>query len=278
MSKIVFIGNVIKEETSQGFKYSGGILKAPLASLRANNDVFIITNIKDEDYSSAFKLLIEKGASIKVVNNVKTTHIKDNKIIELAPMILSDNFKEIAADYFYFIPSLNQDIDCSSIREISLKGKIALSVNGFMKFIKEDRIHVERFQNLDENLKYISHLVIDKDMCPIQEFSHDEDHVAKKYAQKGCNEILVTYYDALFNLRENFFYRCKFVSNLVQNRDEAGEIALAAYISKRDTLIKEEALFYATAIACFYMDDVEIFNLNQEDIFSKMIDIGIVNN
>ncbi|MCY1152414.1 MAG: hypothetical protein ACPKMZ_11810 [Pleomorphochaeta sp.] len=278
MSKIAFIGNVIKEETSTGSRYSGGVLNASLAALASKNEVVIVTNIKDEDYLDAFKLLNEKGASIKVVDNSSTNLIKDNKIIELASTIVCTNLNEIKADYYYFIPSLNHDIDTSAIKEISNNGKIALSLNGFMKFIKDDQINVERFQELDENLKYIEHIVLDKDMCPIQEFSHDEDHVAKKYSQNGCHEILVTYYDALFNYRDNFFYRCKYVSKSSSKRKAAGDIALAAYISKKDLLIKEEALFFATSMACYFMDDYDLFKLTQDEIFSKMIDIGIVNN
>jgi hypothetical protein len=278
MSKIAFIGNVIKEQTSTGIRYSGGVLNASLAALASKNEVVIVTNIKDEDYLDAFKLLNEKCASIKVVNNSSTNLIKDNKIIELASTIVCSNLNDIKADYYYFVPSLNHDIEKTAIKEISDKGKVALSLNGFMKYIKEDQIHIERFQELDDNLKYIDHIVLDKDMCPIQEFSHDEDHVAKKYAKNGCHEILVTYYDALFNYRDNFFYRCKYVSKSTCKRVESGDVALSFYISKIDTLIKEEALFFATAMACYFMDDVDLFKLSQDEIFSKMIDIGIVNN
>jgi hypothetical protein len=276
MVTTVFIGNITKQIVDNKINYYGGVLDGAFSTVASNNAAIIITNIRDEDALIAFKDLKALGVKIIISENDKTTTIIENKVVEIANTIKISEIKKIKADYYYFSPTLNSDIENNSFAKISLLGKIALSMTGFMNFIKEDCINVERYQELEENLKYIDHLVIDKDQCVVQEFSHDEDHVAKKYAAKGCTEILVTYYDALFNLRDNFFYRCKYVVDGEINKEKIGDIALASYICKQETLIKEEALFFATSLSCYYMEKKELIHLSKQEIFLKMIEIGIV--
>lgn len=276
MSTIVIIGNIIKEINKGETQYTGGVINATLSALVSSSKVKIVTNLQKEDSEIAFKKLKDLGAEIITKNNLKTTTIVDGRVTEVGNTIETTSIKNVNGDYYYFVPSLNSDINTESIKELSKSNKIALSIRGFMNFIKDEKINIERFQELHSLLEYVSFLTIDKDLCFIQEFTNDEDQVAKTYAKKGCKEILIPYHEALFNYRDNFFYRCKYVSKYLHNRDKITDIALAAYVSKIDELIKEEALFYATALCCFYMEDIDISNLTNDKLTAKMIDIGIV--
>lgn len=276
MNTILIIGNVIKNKNNDNIFFSGGVLNAALAAKKAGSDVKVITNIRDRDFSLAFNFLVEYGVEVIVTNNSKTTFVENKRIVEVAPTIPTREILKIKGDYYYFAPSLNGDVSHDCFQEVSKKGKIALSLAGFMNFVKEESIKTERYTHLEKNLQFITHLTIDKSLCLIQEFTKDEDHVAKKYASKGCKEVLIPYHEALLNLRENAFSRCKYVTISLNNRDKIGDIALAAYISKGETVIKEEALFYGAALSCFYMDNIPITNLSESEINSKMIEIGIV--
>lgn len=276
-TKILFIGNVIKKIEKNNINYVSNIIDAALATYASNGKPIILTNIKKEDANIVFKKLIDLDIEIIINDDSKTTTIIDDKICEIANPISIDNILEIDANYYYFIPTLNNDVDESIFQILGSKNKkMALSLTGFMNYIRNDQISIEKYSSLNEILKYLDHIVLDKDQCFIQEFTHDEDHVAKRYAKLGCKEVLIPYYEALFNYRDNFFYRCKYVldGEILINR--IGDVALASYISQTDILIKEEALFYATALACFYMDKNDLTKLSKEEINFKMIEIGIV--
>ncbi len=276
-TKILFIGNVIKKIEKDNINYVSNIIDAALATYASNGIPIILTNIKKEDANTVFKKLIDLDIEIIIKDNSKTTTIIDDKICEIANPLSSENILEIDANYYYFIPTLNNDVDESIFQILASKNKkIALSLTGFMNYLKNDKISIEKYSSLNEILKYLDHIVLDKDQCFIQEFSHDEDHVAKRYAKLGCKEVLIPYYEALFNYRDNFFYRCKYVldGEILINR--IGDVALASYISQTDILIKEEALFYATALACYYLDNRDLTKLSKEEINFKMIEIGIV--
>ncbi len=276
-TKILFIGNVIKKIEKDNINYVSNIIDAALATYASNGIPIILTNINKEDANTVFKKLIDLDIEIIIKDDSKTTTIIDNKICEIANPLSADNILEIDANYYYFIPTLNNDVDESIFQILASKNKkIALSLTGFMNYLKNDKISIEKYSLLNEILKYLDHIVLDKDQCFIQEFSHDEDHVAKRYAKLGCKEVLIPYYEALFNYRDNFFYRCKYVldGEILINR--IGDVALASYISQTDILIKEEALFYATALACYYLDNRDLIKLSKEEINFKMIEIGIV--
>ena len=276
-TKTLFIGNVIKKIENDEINYISNIIDATLASYASNGIPIVLTNIKKEDAKVVFKKLIDLNIEIIIDDDSKTTTIVDDKICEIASPISNDSILEIDVDYYYFIPTLNKDINESIFEKLAIKNKkIALSITGFMNYIKNDKISIEKYSPLNDILKYLDHIVLDKDQCFIQEFTHDEDHVAKRYAKLGCKEVLIPYYEALFNYRDNFFYRCKYVvdGEILINR--IGDVALASYISQTDILIKEEALFYATALACYYLDKKDLTKLSQKEINFKMIEIGIV--
>lgn len=278
MKTNVILGNIIKKiEDDKTYSFEGYALEAAYSMITADTNVILITNIKKSDEELALSKLKELGVKIIIQDNTKTTTLdKNNEIIEISKTIEIDNLFNIDADYFLLAPSLNQDIESSCIKLLYNNYRIAINLTGFMNFIKENKIHKERYQDLNENLKYLENISLDKDDCFIQEFTHDEDDVAKLYYKKGCKEILVTYYDALFNYRDSFFYRCKYVVEGKIKRENTACITLAAYICYKEKLIKEEALFKATSLACYKMENKDITKLSQEQIINKMIDIGIV--
>jgi len=274
----VVLGNIIKKINSDNtYSFEGYALEAAYSMIAAETNVILITNINKKDEEKAFSKLKTLGAKIIIQDNTKTTTIDENNIIiEIANSIKVDNTLNIDATYLFFAPSLSQEIDSSIFKNLYNKYKIAINLSGFMNYIKDNKIHKERYQELNDNLKYLENISLDKDDCFIQEFTHDEDDVAKLYYKKGCKEILVTYYDALFNYNKGLFYRCKYVVEDEINREKTSTITLAAYICYKDNLIEEEALFKATSLACYQMDDKDINNLTQEELINKMIDIGIV--
>jgi len=274
----VILGNILKKiKDDNTYSFEGYALEAAYSMIAADTNVILITNIKKSDEEKAFSKLKTLGAKIIIQDNTKTTTIdENNKVIEIANSLEVDDTLNIDATYLFFAPSLSHDIDSSIFKKLYKKYKIAINLSGFMNYIKDNKIHKERYQELNDNLKYFDNISLDKDDCFIQEFTHDEDDVAKLYYKKGCKEILVTYYDALFNYNKGLFYRCKYVVEEEINREKTATITLAAYICYKEKLIEEEALFKATSLACYQMDDKDINNLTQEEIINKMIDIGIV--
>jgi len=274
----VVLGNIIKKIKSDNtYSFEGYALQAAYSMLAAETNVTLVTNIKKTDEDKAFSKLKKLGAKIIIQDYSKTTTIdENNEIIEIANTIKIDNSLNIDTNYFFLAPSLNNDIDSSVFKNLYNKCKIAINLSGFMNYIKNNKIHRERYQELNDNLKYLENIALDKDDCFIQEFTRDEDDVAKLYFKKGCKEILVTYYEALFNYRKGLFYRCKYIVENEINREKTANITLAAYICYKENLIEEEALFKATSLACYQMENKDINNLSQEEIINKMIDIGIV--
>jgi len=174
----------------------------------------------------------------------------------------ADSFTEeflfpVEAQIFHLGPLLPDDISVSLIKTLSAKGRISLDVQGYLREVKDKKVHSRDWPEKIEALRYVDILKTDEGELAVLTGCTDVRKAARIVAEWGVKEVVITngsQGSLIFN--EGIFYTIPaFPPKIVVDATGCGDTYMAGYLYQR---IKgadiQEAGTYAAVLASRKME------------------------
>ena len=283
-SDITILGHIAKDiievdgisrKSIGGAVYYGGIAGSHMG-LR----ISIITLLKKEDFP-ILEIFKKKGIKYFAYPSKETSGLwniyssqniefRDYKLLGFAGLFKKENIPEINPKIFVISPIMAGEINIEllSILNKRYRGKLALDIQGFMRFRDNNNVF---YKNLSEEekeiiLSKVDYLKIDQKEANILTKQKNITDALIELRTYGPQEILATHQKGITvnALDEIYFFPWK--NKTITGRTGRGDTAFISYLGSRLSKNPEESLKFSTALTSLKMESPRPFELTLFEI------------
>ena len=267
---VVIIGNYTKDTivSAAGTRLvdGGGFNYGAHVTAMMGLKTAAFTRLARED-SHVVAVLKQLGIDVFVTFTTNSTHMRleyptsnvDERILTVtstAGSFTPAEVENISAKLFLINASTRGEVDLDVIQVLRKKeALIAADVQGFIRVIARDGNLI--YEAWPESRQILSHIDILKTDAVEAEMLVGEKDIkiaARKIAELGPKEIVVTHRDGLLVLAEEQFFEAAFFPEKLIGRSGRGDTCIAAYAAKRLTASPEEAITWSAAVTSLKME------------------------
>lgn len=282
MFDVCVIGHITKDRIRIGDtekELPGGVAYySSLAFKRLGLDVCLITKCAEED-KSLLHDMVTQNVAIFHRPTEETTLFENTYAADLSSRVqmvqcLAEPFSardlpDISARIFHLGPLTEYDVPLEILRLLSLKSKVSLDVQGFVRRVEKGRIRYVDWKQKNEGLPHIAMLKADEEEVKILSGEEDVQQAAIKMSRYGIDEVIVTRgsQGSLIHSRGEFYSVPSVAPRRVVDSTGCGDTYAAGYIFKRlKHCAIEEAGKFAAATASLKLEGYGSFKGTEEDV------------
>jgi sugar/nucleoside kinase (ribokinase family) len=187
-----------------------------------------------------------------------TSNVDDRilSVTHTAGSFMPDQVESLQAKAFLINTSTRGEVDVDVIKELKKKDTIiAADSQGFVRIISEDGTLVnDRWADKKEILSFIDILKTDAVEGEILTGEPDIRIAARKLAEWGPKEIVLTHRNGLLVLANGEFHETAFHPKELIGRSGRGDTCIASYTCKRLLASPIEATIWAAAVTSLKME------------------------
>jgi sugar/nucleoside kinase (ribokinase family) len=196
------------------------------------------------------------------------------RVLQKADPFTIDAFKDINASIFHIGSLLADDIPIELIKFLSLKGKLSLDVQGFLREVRGTEVHAIDWTGKKEALQYISILKANESEMEVLTGTKDVAAGVRILAEWGVKEVIITlgsmgsviYVNNTFHLVPAFEPSGKAV-----DATGCGDTYMAGYLYSRAKGISiDESGYFAAAMATLKIESSGPFQGTEADVKNKI--------
>jgi sugar/nucleoside kinase (ribokinase family) len=117
---------------------------------------------------------------------------RTQRVLQIADPFSVDQLADVHARYYHLGALLVNDIPLDVIRLLSTRGRVSLDAQGYLRTVRDERVHAVDWHQKREALPYISILKVnDDEMLTLTGYRTVEDG-AKALAGWGVKEVVIT--------------------------------------------------------------------------------------
>lgn len=267
----VFQGKTVNET-------GGAVVYSSCSAYAIGHKVGILTKLayKDKNHLEIFSVPKENIIVLDSKNSTSIRnvyHTEDRERRTCTALSVADPFKikdipdNIEARIFHFAGLISGEFDSEMIKFLSIRGKIALDVQGFLRYVGENNEMIFRdWREKKEYLPCINYLKTDAAEAEIMTGVKDRKEAAKILFSWGAKEIMITHNEEVLIYNEKKHYVCPLKPQNLSGRTGRGDTCFSAYITERKDKKIEEALLFASALVSLKMEKPGPFKGTREDV------------
>jgi sugar/nucleoside kinase (ribokinase family) len=222
-------------------------------------------------------LLYLKKEDMYLLPSRKTTMIRnqylsaDNERRTCTALSIADPFRiedipDVSSEIYHLAGLIAGDFDSDIIKQLSMRGKVAVDVQGFIRTPVNGEMVFMDWKEKKECLPYIHYLKTDAAEAEILTGCSKTRDAAKILFEWGAKEVMITHYSEVIVYDGKNMYSCPLKPRNLSGRTGRGDTCFSAYITERIRKDKREALLYAAALVSLKIEIPGPFKGNRDDV------------
>jgi sugar/nucleoside kinase (ribokinase family) len=247
------------EISSGGAVYYGGI-----ALRRMGLRVAVVTRLHPDDFGRLDELE-QAGAQVLATPASETSGIAnyydpedlDRRVcrpLGFAGPFQPGEIPSLKAQIYAAVPIIAGEVDLTMLKSLAQRGPVALDIQGFIRVRRGDDLVTESWPEMAEGLAHVTYLKVDRAEAEFLTGQDDLVIAARRLAEFGPREVLVTESAGLTVFAEGKIYRAPFTPRSMDGRTGRGDTCLATYLGMRLSSPPEQATPLAAAITTLKLE------------------------
>ncbi len=275
LDKIVTPKSEVYMSGGTSFYFSNAIHKMKL-------NYMLVTALAETEMDSVTKLS-NKGIEVKVLPSRHTVYFENRysenhdhrtqRVFQKADAFTAEQLDAIDAQFYHLGPLLADDMGVEMIKALSLKGKVSLDVQGFLREVNNQEVVAIDWADKKEGLRYIDILKANEYEMKVLTGVTDIRAGAKLLFDWGVKEVIITMGSkgSVIYSEGSYFDVPAYVPIEVVDGTGCGDTYMAGYLFKRlnGTDIQEAGEF-AAAMATKNIESSGPFTGTEEDVLALL--------
>lgn len=195
------------------------------------------------------------------------------RVLQKADPFVTEQIDTIEASIFHLGPLLADDMSVDFIKNLSLRGRVSLDVQGFLRTVENQNVVLSDWTEKRQILQCVDILKADDQEMQVVTGCSDTREGALLLASWGVKEVVITSGNrgSLIYTGGTFYDIPAFIPHHVSDETGCGDTYMAGYLSQR-VLGKDpqQAGEFAAAMAALKTETYGPFTGTPEDVYSFM--------
>lgn len=280
---VLYIGNYTKDTiiSPTGTKYvdGGAVNYAAHAAARLGVNVAVVTRLSKEDDRvidkfkqsniDCFVTYTPQSTSMKLEYPTVNPDIRHLSVAGIAGSITAKDIEIINTRAAVIGSSLRGEVDTDVV--LALKSKnvfIAVDMQGFARVLRGKELKYEPWDEMPVVLSQVD--VVKSDAVEAEFLTGETDifKAARRYADMGPKEIVLTHKDGLLIYANGKFHEMNFYPARLNGRSGRGDTCVGTYVAMRLSMEPSEAGIWAAAVTSLKMENLGPFNRSMSEVKS----------
>ena len=249
---------------------------------KMNLNYMLVTALAETEMEAVTKLR-DKGIEVKVLPSKYTVYFENRysenhdhrtqRVFQKADAFTAEQLDAIEAKFYHLGPLLADDMGVEMIKALSLKGKVSLDVQGFLREVNNQEVVAIDWADKKEGLQYIDILKANEYEMKVLTGVTDIRAGAKLLFDWGVKEVIITMGSkgSVIYSEGKYFDVPAYVPIEVVDGTGCGDTYMAGYLFKRlnGTGIQEAGEF-AAAMATKNIESSGPFTGTEEDVLALL--------
>lgn len=246
---LLMLGNFAKdklivdgvEEIASG----GGVYYGSVVVKRLGLSVGVITRLHPDDYSRLDELQME-GISVHATPAEGTSGIANyydsndmeqriTKPIGFGGSYSISELPDWQAKVIMLTPLYAGEVDLAFLKDLADRAPVAMDIQGFIRVPRTDDLIFEPWPQMDEGLKYVTYLKVDRAEAEFITGQDDLEAAARQLASLGPKEIVLTQSSGITAYVGGRFYSAPFTPRSLAGRTGRGDTCFSTYVAMRQS-------------------------------------------
>lgn len=284
---IAMIGHICRDVISEGAEKrtapGGAVFYSSIAAVRSGARVCVLTKAAP-DAEELNRRMEEDGVQVELISGPRTTsmeciYLSENKerrnIVHLAsaePYNEEDLARLPPAAIYHVAGLVAGEFPQELLPLLKARGgKLAMDVQTMIRHSVEGRLEFSDWEEKERFLPLIDYLKTDAAEAEILTGLTDRRQAARRLADWGCREVMITHNSEVLVLREGEFFTAPFTAKSLEGRSGRGDTTFAAYMAERTTgRSPAEALAFAAALCSIKMEKEGPFRGGRQEVLARL--------
>ena len=259
---IMMIGHFAKDRLvvdGHGQIASGGaVYYGSLALRRLGVDVVVVTRLHADDFPRLDELK-QEGVLVYATSAPETSGIEniyDSSNMErriCKPLGFAGSFSgadipDISARIYVVASIMAGEVDLALLESLADRGPVAIDIQGFVRVRDHGDLVFRQWPQMLEGLTRVTYLKLDRAEAELLTSLTDLEAAARRLAEFGPLEIVLTQSSGVTVLAEGRIYRAPFTPRSLVGRTGRGDTCFASYLGWRLSHSPEEATRLAAVV------------------------------
>jgi sugar/nucleoside kinase (ribokinase family) len=225
----------------------------------------VVTNLAREDWR-VVKELEQLGVQVLARESQSSTGLRlvypnsnlDERMLEItsqADPFTVEQIQGIQSKALIIGASVRGEVPIQVLAAIAEQTSIlALDVQGFLRSVQNGKLIFDSWPDRAPVLKLVTILKSDAVEATILTGEEDRRIAAKKLAEYGPREILLTHSGGILVYHDGIFDEAPFLPHDVRGRSGRGDTCTAAYVARRLTAPPSDAVLWAAAVTSLKLE------------------------
>jgi len=246
---IIMIGNFAKdklivdgvEEIASG----GGVYYGSVVIHRLGRRVGVVTRLHPDDFPRLEELrsegivihAIPADGTSGIANFYKSSDMERRitKPIGFGGEYRLQDLPDWKTTLIMLTPLFAGEVNLTFLEAVSRRAPVAMDIQGFVRVPRAADLIYEPWDQIAEGLKCVSFLKVDRAEAEFITGETDLKHAARKLADMGPKEIVLTQSSGVTVYANGEFYEAPFTPRSLAGRTGRGDTCFSTYLAKRQT-------------------------------------------
>ncbi len=259
---ILMLGHLAQDQIfvdgAGGDAPGGAVYYGSIALSRLGYRVAVVTRLRREDFE-LLEPLKEAGVQVYATPAAETSGIANyyrsddmerrvTRPLGFAGPIRLEDIPPITARIYAITPIIAGEVDLPLLQTLARRGPVALDVQGFVRVREGDALVFRPWPEMAEGLAQVMYLKVDRAEAELLTGETDLKRAARRLAQYGPREIILTQSSGVTVLAEGRFYHAPFTPRSLAGRTGRGDTCFMTYLGQRLDHDPAEATRWAAAV------------------------------
>lgn len=269
--------DIIITHTGEKSELTGGaVVQSAYAALAGGNRTGVLTKTAPEDRhllgvfnlppGDVFFALSKKTTAIKNEYHSADHEKRRCTALGIADPFTAEDIPAVSAHIYHLAGLIAGDFEGELIQHLSKRGKVAVDVQGFLRFAENGELIFRDWAQKREVLPYITYLKTDAAEAEVLTGQTDREEAARVLLGWGAGEVMITHNTEVIALSGESFYRFPLRPRNLSGRTGRGDTCFSAYITERNRRGMEASLLYAAACVSLKMETPGPFQGSRADV------------
>ncbi|MEJ0101818.1 MAG: PfkB family carbohydrate kinase [Bacteroidota bacterium] len=237
LDKVVTPKKVMNMAGGTSFYFSNAIrnmdLRYILVTSLAKSEERFVSDLRAKDV----EVNVIYGSNTVYFENIYSGNLdhRVQKVLQTADAFSFEQIKHIDASIFHLGPLLAGDIPLDLLKALSLKGKVSLDVQGYLRQVENQNVFAIDWKNKKEGLRYVDILKANEYEMEVLTGTDDVRKSARMLSDWGVKEVVITLGSrGSVIYTDNTFYDIPaFVPAAIIDTTGCGDTYMAGYLYQR---------------------------------------------
>jgi sugar/nucleoside kinase (ribokinase family) len=259
---IMMIGHFAKDalvvdghsETAPG----GAVYYGSIALRQIGVDVAVVTRLHPDDFplldeleQAGVEVYVTAAPETSGIENIYDSADMERRICKplgFAGPIQASEIPDLRAKIYVAASIIAGEVDLSLLKLLARRGPVAIDIQGFVRVRDDGDLVFRQWPEMEEGLSHVTYLKVDRAEAELLTGQTDLQLAARRLAEYGPREVVVTQSSGVTVLAEGRLYRAPFTPRSLAGRTGRGDTCFATYLGRRLTASPEEATRLAGAV------------------------------